>query len=97
MSLPRLDHNGTFSPDDLGGLRTEFDAWCGRDRGVCTGPVARPIDDEVLVGNTPLSLRPMLRSVRPNTVAEASEPRGIAIRNQGRSTAPTRVLARVAS
>ena len=23
MSFPRFDHNGTFSPDDLGGLRAD--------------------------------------------------------------------------
>jgi hypothetical protein len=31
MSLPRFDHNGTFSLFDLGGLRDQFDAWRDRD------------------------------------------------------------------
>jgi hypothetical protein len=73
MSLP-FDHKGTLSPYDLGGLRAEFDAWCGRDRGVCTGPVARPIDDEVRVRNTPSTLQYMLRSFRTDTVADAVRP-----------------------
>jgi hypothetical protein len=93
MSFPRFDHNGTFSPDDLGGLRAEFDAWCGRDRGVCAGPVARPIEDEVLVRNAPLTLQYMLRSLRPNTAADAFETGGIAPGDRARPAGPIRVLA----
>lgn len=66
LSLPRLDHNGTFSPDDLAGLRAEFDALCGLDAGDCTlQAAARSYDYAVRVGNTFWSPQHLRVSFRP--------------------------------
>ncbi|SEH97628.1 hypothetical protein SAMN05216228_104829 [Rhizobium tibeticum] len=66
MSLPRLDHNGMFSSDDLAGLRGEFDAWCERDAGDCTLRVAmRSCGNGLRVRTLPLSPQHLRLSFRP--------------------------------
>jgi hypothetical protein len=52
MSLPRLDHNGTFSLFDLSHLRDQFDTWGEGDTGDCASQMSRCSGNGMAISET---------------------------------------------
>ncbi|CDM61800.1 hypothetical protein LPU83_pLPU83d_0429 (plasmid) [Rhizobium favelukesii] len=92
MSLPRLEHNGIFSPYDLGRLRAEIDAWCERDASDYT-QIGRSCDNGTIVTNRPVLPQHMLLSFRTTSTTLARR----AKRKGGAFTVRERVQGRPAS
>jgi hypothetical protein len=60
MSLPRLDHNGTFSLFDLGQLRDRFDTWGEGDTGDCASQMSGCSGNGMAVSKNPVTVQRLL-------------------------------------